>query len=168
MARLTAIQRWGALTVAQLSAPPPSGLRRHVAAWCHARRLGGDVVHGPPTRSWRPLGLPGLAPMRGATRCSPRLPEDVSRSRHAVLDHFGQHPLRAACRRRRAGGPGCLPSGLRTGCGPGTAELFDRAVSAVKSDGSRYYRSFSEVIAADRAADGRESFRRANLLYSLL
>ena len=52
--------------------------------------------------------------------------------------------------------------------GPGTAELFDRAVSAVKSDGSRYYRSFSEVIAADRAADGRESFRRANLLYSLL
>ena len=51
--------------------------------------------------------------------------------------------------------------------GPGTAELFDRAVSAVKSDGSRYYRNFSEVIAADRAADGRESFRRANLLYSL-
>ena len=34
--------------------------------------------------------------------------------------------------------------------GPGTAELFDRAVSALQSDGSRYYRSFSEVIAADR------------------
>ena len=34
--------------------------------------------------------------------------------------------------------------------GPGTAELFGRAVSALQSDGSRYCRSFSEVFAADR------------------
>ena len=50
--------------------------------------------------------------------------------------------------------------------GPGTAELFDRAVSALKSDGSRYCRG--DGLRHLWAADGRESFRRANLLYSLL
>ena len=50
--------------------------------------------------------------------------------------------------------------------GPGTAELFDRAVSALKSDGSRYCRG--DGLRRLWAADGRESFRRANLLYSLL